>query len=344
MSLKLYRSAGLAACLIPLTLSLMCLGCSTRASENIRVHLTTSTGILYGTQLALTSNVPQPVVLIIAGSGPTDRNGNSASGVELNNSLKLLAEGLANCGIASIRYDKRGVGESASAAPKEADLRFETYVKDAALWIQQLQTNPRFSSVAVIGHSEGSLIGMLAAKRTGANTFVSIAGPARTASVILRDQLRPKLPGALWQESERILAALEQDNLATAVPPELKGLYRASVQPYLISWFNYTPAQEIKRLTVPVLIVQGTNDIQVPVSEAQALKTAKPDAELKIIKGMNHVLKAVPLDPKQQTASYSDPTLPIMPELVEAINQLIHNSGTRQESNQSLHRDNQDGR
>lgn len=322
-SSKFHRSVGLAAFLIPLTLSLLCLGRPTQASENIGVRLKTSTGTLYGTQLAPTSNAPQPVVLIIAGSGQVDRNGNSTGG-ESSNSLKLLAEELANCGIASIRYDKRGVGESAPAAPREADLRFETYVEDAALWIQQLQANSHFSSVAVMGHSEGSLIGMLAAKRTRANAFVSIAGPAQTASAILRDQLRPKLPDALWQKNERILAALEQGKLATSVPPELDILYRASVQPYLISWFRYTPAQEIKRLTVPVLIVQGTTDIQVPISEAQALKMAKPDAVLKIIEGMNHVLKAVPPDAKQQTASYSDPTLPIAPKLVEVINQFIH--------------------
>jgi uncharacterized protein len=130
------------------------------------------------------------------------------------------------------------------------------------------------------------------------------------------------LPDALWQQSEQILTALEQGNAVTSVPPELNTLYRSSVQPYLISWC-YTPDREIRHLTVPVLIVQGTTDLQVSVSEAQALKIAKPDAELRIIEGMNHVLKAVPLDPKQQNASYSEPTLPVVPELVEGISQFI---------------------
>lgn len=296
---------------------------TTQSSKSVEIQITTSTGILYGTQIIPTSNVPEPVVLIIAGSGPTDRDGNNPLAGQ-NNSLRILAEGLADRGIASIRYDKRGIGESSAAGTKEVDLRFDTYVEDAALWIQQLQADSRFSSVTTIGHSEGSLIGMLATQKTGANALVSIAGPARTASQVLRDQLRPKLPDVLWQQSEQILAALEQDNTVTSVPPELNTLYRSSVQPYLISWFRYTPAQEIKRLTVPVLIVQGTTDIQVPVSEAQALKMAKPDAELRIIEGMNHVFKAVPLDPKQQNASYSEPTLPVVPELVEGISQFIH--------------------
>ncbi|MDS3862449.1 alpha/beta fold hydrolase [Thermosynechococcaceae cyanobacterium BACA0444] len=331
------RSVGSFICLIALPFWLLFLGHMTQSSKSVEVQITTSTGTLYGTQIIPASNVPEPGVLIIAGSGPTDRNGNNPLAGQ-NNSLKLLAEGLAGHGIAAIRYDKRGIGESSVAGTKEVDLRFDTYVEDAALWIQQLQADSRFSSVTVIGHSEGSLIGMLATQKTGADAFISIAGSAQTASQVLRDQLRPRLPEALWQQSEQILAALEQGNTVTSVPPELNTLYRSSVQPYLISWFRYTPAQEIRRLTVPVLIVQGTTDIQVSVREAQALKMAKPDAELRIIEGMNHVLKAVPLDPEQQNASYSEPTLPVVPELVDGISQFIHSNRMRRESNQLLHR------
>ena len=337
MSPNSRRSVSLVACLIALPLSLLSMDYTTQASTPVEVHITTLTGTLHGTQIIPASNVPEPAVLIIAGSGPTDRNGNSSLSGQ-NDSLKQLAEGLADHGIASIRYDKRGIGESADAGPEEADLRFDTYVEDAALWIQQLQADSRFSSITVIGHSEGSLIGMLVTQKTEADAFVSIAGIAQTASQVLRDQLRPSLPDALWQQNEQILAALEQGNIVTSVPPELNALYRSSVQPYLISWFRYTPAQEIRRLTVPVLIVQGTTDIQVPVSEAQALKMAKPDAELRIIEGMNHVLKAVSLDPEQQNSSYSDPTLPVVSELVEGISQFIHTGEMRRESNQSLQR------
>ena len=306
-------------------------------STSVGVHLMTSTGTLYGTQIIPTSHLPTPVVLIIAGSGPTDRNGNGPLAGE-NNSLKQLAEGLADHGIASIRYDKRGIGESSAAGPEEVDLRFDTYADDAALWIQQLQVDARFSSVTVIGHSEGSLIGILATQKTEADAFVSIAGPAQSASAILRRQLQSRLPDPLWQQSEQILVALEQGNPVISVPLELNMLYRASVQPYLISWFRYTPVQEITHLTIPVLIVQGTTDIQVPVSEAQALKMAKPGAELRMIEGMNHVLKAVSLDPEQQNASYSDPTLPVVPELVEGISHFIHAHERLCESKQSLHR------
>ncbi|MEA5389934.1 alpha/beta fold hydrolase [Cyanobium gracile UHCC 0139] len=205
-------------------------GTMTNPSKSAGVHLMTFTGTLYGTQIFPTSHLPTPVVLIIAGSGPTDRNGNGPLAGE-NNSLKQLAEGLADHGIASIRYDKRGIGESSAAGPEEVDLRFDTYADDAALWIQRLQLDPRFSSVTVIGHSEGSLIGMLATSKVEADAFVSIAGPAQAASKILRKQLQSRLPDPLWLQSEQILVALEQGNPVISVPLELHMLFRASVQP-----------------------------------------------------------------------------------------------------------------
>jgi fermentation-respiration switch protein FrsA (DUF1100 family) len=160
---------------------------------------------------------------------------------------------------------------------------------------------------------------MRAARVGGASSFVSLAGVGRVASVVIRGQLRPQLPPALWTESERILAALEAGRTADSVPPELVALYRPSVQPYLISWFAYDPAKEIAQLRVPVLIAQGTTDIQVGVADAEALKAAKPDAELLIVDGMNHILKLVPSDPARQQASYSDPALPVAPQLIERI-------------------------
>jgi pimeloyl-ACP methyl ester carboxylesterase len=153
------------------------------------VDIATPGGSVYGSLLLPPGAGPHPVALIIAGSGPTDRNGNSPLLPGQNNSLRLLAEGLAERGIASVRYDKRGIAASAASAPREIDLRFDTYVDDAVAWIRKLQADPRFSSVSVVGHSEGSLIGMRAAGLTNATAFVSIAGIARRAPDVLRDQL-----------------------------------------------------------------------------------------------------------------------------------------------------------
>jgi pimeloyl-ACP methyl ester carboxylesterase len=258
-------------------------------------------------------------VLLISGSGPTDRDGNSKLLGGANNSLKLLAEALADNGIASVRYDKRGVAASAAAGTSEADLRFEQYVDDAAAWVARLKGDKRFSRVTVVGHSEGSLIGMLAAKKAGADAFVSIAGIARAADAVLRDQLKGKLPPALAEENERVLTSLAAGKAVPDADPKLASLYRPSVQPYLISWMRYKPAEVVKSIGMPVLIVQGTNDIQVGVDEARALNAAASGSRLVLVEGMNHVFKITPSDPAAQRASYSDPTLPVAKPLVDAI-------------------------
>lgn len=283
------------------------------------ISLDTSHGKIHGSLLVPASGKKVPVVLIIAGSGPTDRDGNSVGVQGTNDSLKLLAASLAEAGFASVRYDKRGVGASKEAAVRESDLRLETYVDDAAAWIDVLAADRRFSGVAVVGHSEGSLIGMLAVKGRPASAFVSIAGIAQAASSIMRRQLRRKLPLDLAERNESILASLEQGQSVKELPAELATLYRPSVQPYLISWFRYVPAHEIRALGIPCLILQGDKDIQVPVSEATALHAAKPDATLQILHGMNHVLKLVSTENAQQIASYGDPTLPIAPELSKSL-------------------------
>jgi uncharacterized protein len=292
------------------------------SEENVR--LDTGSGTLEGTLLAPRTDKAVPVAVLVAGSGPTDRDGNSAVGGGLrNDSLRLLAQGLAQQGIATLRYDKRGVGASRAAAPLERDLRFDHYVDDAAAWVKRLAADRRFQAVGLVGHSEGALISMLAAARAPAAWLVSLASPAVGAAELLRQQLRGRLPPALAQESDRILASLLEGKLAAGVPPELNVLYRDSVQPYLISWFPKVPADELAKLTIPRLIVQGTTDAQVPLEQAQRLKAACGPCELAIVEGMNHVLKPVSSNPAAQAASHSDPTLPLAPGLTEAITTFI---------------------
>ncbi len=291
------------------------------------ITLDTPTGQLAGT-LELPAGADKPrVALLIAGSGPTDRDGNSSLIPGRNDSLKLLAAGLADAGIATVRYDKRGIGGSHAAGSAESALRFEMFVDDAAAWIARLKADPRFASVAVIGHSEGSLIGMLAARQADAAAFVSIAGIADGASTLMRKQLEGKLPPELEKESERILVSLESGVVVDPVPPALATLFRPSVQPYLISWFKYVPAQRIAELTMPVLVVQGNTDIQVDVVQANRLHGARPGAKLAIIPGMNHVFKHVRAVPELQVASYGDPSLPVSPLLVKSIADFLQQGG-----------------
>jgi pimeloyl-ACP methyl ester carboxylesterase len=293
------------------------------------ITLTTPTGDLHGTLLVPQTTAPPNVVLIIAGSGPTDRDGNSVGAAGRNDALKMLAEALLARGIASVRYDKRGVAASAPAAPSESDLRFDTYVEDAAAWLHMLVADPRFSEVAVAGHSEGALIGTLAAQQVAIDRVISIAGAGRPAGEVLLEQLERQLTGSLLDASRAIIASLNAGNIYPNPPSALSSLFRPSVQPYLISWFRYDPAAELAKLTVPVLIVQGTTDIQVAVIDAQRLAAAKPAAPLVIINGMNHVLKDVPDDLEAQARSYTDPTLPIDATLPNVIGTFIEHKARR---------------
>lgn len=263
--------------------------------------------------------LPVPAVLLIAGSGPTDRDGNSAGLPGKNDSLKMIAVGLAGKGIASLRYDKRGIGESRAAAASESDLRFENYVDDAVMFCNLLKADRRFRGVVVVGHSEGSLIGMIAAKRCGAAGFVSLSGAGRPAVEILRIQLADKLPPELAEKSEAVLRALEAGKTTPDPPAELAALYRPSVQPYLISWFKYDPSKEIAALSAPVLIVQGSTDIQTSVDDAKRLAAANRKSKLLVIDGMNHVLKMVSGNLEKQLPSYSDPALPLAEALLPAL-------------------------
>jgi len=277
-------------------------------------------GAISGTLLVPDAKEPVPVVLLIAGSGPTDRDGNNPA--MHNDALKMLATDFAMNGIASLRYDKRGIAESASAATKESDLRFETYIDDAVAWCNQLHEK-RFSGVVIAGHSEGSLIGMVAAKKCGAAGFISLEGAGFPAADILRTQLKTRLPEDLNAKSEAILKSLEAGKTVDDTPPQLAALYRPSVQPYLISWFRYDPAKEIAALKVPVLIVQGTTDVQVSMDDAKRLAAANPKAKLVTIEGMNHILKMVSGDLKAQIPSYGDPKLQLSEKLTPELVQFV---------------------
>ncbi len=293
-------------------------GFAAQAAEQA-VVLETETGAIKGTLTLPSATSQVPLVLLIAGSGPTDRDGNAPVDAGRNDSLKMLASALAERGIASVRYDKRGVAASSTAGPAESDLRFDNYVEDAASWVKKLEKDSRFQGIAVLGHSEGSLIGMLASQRSAAQAFISVAGQAEKAPAVLRRQLQGRLPPDLAQKNEEILKALESGGTVSDVPPLLLALYRQSVQPYLISWFRYSPTTEVGKLRIPCLLVQGGTDIQVGVTGARALHAANSGCALKVIDGMNHVLKRVPPDQQKQIASYGDQSLPLDPDFVTTL-------------------------
>jgi fermentation-respiration switch protein FrsA (DUF1100 family) len=292
------------------------------------VALDTGTGVLAGTLLVPAGNGPFPVALIIAGSGPTDRNGNSPMIPGHNNSLRQLARGLAAAGVASLRYDKRGVAFSMAAGLSEKDLRFDGAIDDARRWCRLLQADPRFSSLTVVGHSEGSQVGANAAWLAAADGFVSVAGPGRPILDVLREQLGRQLPVRSRVKAEEIMSSLEKGRLVEDPPPEMTILFRTSVQPYLISWQKYDPPVDVARFDGPVTIIQGTTDIQVSVHDAELLAEARPSARLVLLEGINHVLKPVAdMNPVVQQVSYSDSTLQVSPEAVAAVIDLCAEAG-----------------
>lgn len=284
------------------------------------ISLDTGSGELFGTLVLPKSDAPVPVVLMISGSGPTDRDGNNTDGGR-NDSMKRLAKILAKHNIASVRYDKRGVAASLAATPDERNLSIESYVADAVAWGQKLKADTRLGPLILMGHSEGALVASLAAQQAGAAAVISIAGTGRPVDQVIREQLQYRLPPSLLQRSEQLIESLKAGHTDDNVPPALNVVFRPSVQPYLISLFRQDPAAAFGKLQVPALIIQGRHDIQVGVGDAELLHTAKPDAELALIDGMNHVMRIVPNDIKRQMASYRDPQLPLASELS---NRILH--------------------
>ena len=282
------------------------------------ITLNTTTGALYGTLLLPKSKAPVPVVLIIAGSGPTDRDGNNPDGGR-NDSMKRLALILAKNNIASVRYDKRGVAASKPATPDERNLSIESYAADAQAWGQKLKTDPRLGQLILLGHSEGALVASLAAEKAGAAAVISVAGTGRPVDVVLREQLHDRLPPPMLQRANQLIDEIKAGKTDNDVPAELEVVFRPSVQPYLISLFRQDPAAAFGNLRVPALIIQGKHDIQVGVGDAQLLKEAKPDAQLALIDGMNHVLRIVPMDMDRQLESYKNPKLPLATEVSRQI-------------------------
>jgi len=287
------------------------------------ISLKTVAGVISGTlTMPEDASGKIPVVLIIAGSGPTDRNGNSPQLQLRTNAYLELAEGLGKNGIASVRYDKRMVGAS-QTGNKESDLRFEDYVDDAVGLIQMLSSDERFSKVIVLGHSEGSLVGMLACHDEPIKGYISIAGAGERADKILTEQMKSKSE-TQQQHFKALLDTLKKGKTIDNIDPGLWFIARPTIQKYLMSWCRYDPQHEIKAVKVPALIIQGTTDLQVSTTNAEKLKKGKSDAQLVIIPNMNHIMKEAPADHDQNLATYNNPDLPLKTELVSDIVKFIN--------------------
>jgi len=267
---------------------------------------------LYG-DLYKTSN-KETVVLLIAGSGPTNRNGNTL-GTAGSNSFKHLAESLSQNNYSVFTYDKRVV-YSIKNQQEIPSFDFQHGIDDAQTIIQYLKNTLGYKNIIVAGHSEGSLVGMSASKKDVA-AFISLAGAGNSIDVILKEQLNKQAP-MLNNDTNKILTQLKEGKIVKEINPMLQSLFGEQNQPFLIDWISRNPQTEIAKLNIPILIINGIKDLQVGQKEAELLHKANPKSSMVIIEKMNHVFKEVEND-QQNMDSYNKPELPIHKDLVPTI-------------------------
>lgn len=299
-----------------LSMLLVCAFCFGQIREEISIN-----ELISGTLLYTNKKNNENLIVIIAGSGPTDRDGNQTN--LKNNSLKFLAEGIVNHKNDVFTFDKRFFAQIKSGKFDEKTLLFTDMIVDVENIVTYYKDKKKYKKIIIAGHSEGSLVGMLASKKN-VNAFISLAGAGKPANEIIEEQIAKQAPTML-PEIKEIFIKLKKGETFENKNPMLASLFRESVQPYLISWIKYNPQTEIQKLNIPILIVNGTKDIQVGVADANLLKLAKPDAEIQIIENINHVLKEIIGDQNENMASYTNPNLPVSKIVLEKVNNFINN-------------------
>jgi len=278
-------------------------------------------GPLRGTMLA-PAGTPRAVVLILPGSGPTDRDGNSAAGVRAA-PYRLLAEGLAARGIATIRADKRGIRGSFTAGSANA-ATIPDYAADTRQWARVARELTGARCVWLLGHSEGGLVALVAGQNPeDLCGLILVSAGGRPIGTVMREQLRANPANApLLDQAMAAIDALEAGRHVdvTGMDQRLLPLFAPPLQDSMITLFSFDPAPLIAAVRQPVLIVQGLRDLHVGEGDARRLAEANPAARLVLLPGVNHVLKAVASDDRAANiATYVDPALPLAPGIVEAI-------------------------
>ena len=282
---------------------------STAISEEIKIN-----PFVEGTLLKPAGIEKPPLVIMIQGSGPTDRNGNQP--FMKNDSFKKLANQLAQQGIATFRYDKR-ISRMSQLNLKEEEMRFDDFVIDAKAAIDYFEESPDFSKTIVLGHSQGSLVAMLASNGK-ADALISIAGAAEPIDSIIVQQITTQMPH-LEESVKETFNEIRENGSTTNYNPLLQSIFRPSVQPFIASWMIYNPKEELSKLEIPVLVINGTKDLQVGPAEAEKLADANPQAELVLLEGMNHIFRKIEGSELENSKSYNEPGLPLHPQLVSTI-------------------------
>ena len=262
----------------------------------------------------------QPLIVFVHGSGNIDRNGNQ-QGIKSNaNYIKQLSDSLTQRGLAFFRYDKR-TSNVKNIAKIMNELSFKAFSEDVKIVVDSLKKDKRFSSIHLVGHSQGSLVAMMAIDED-IDSYISIAGVASSIDKTIVEQVRKQNGDSLSNIVVSHFKELRETDSIANVNPLLMSLFNKPTQPFLKEWMSYEPAEEIKNIDIPMLIINGDKDIQVAVEDAEALHKANPKSELVILKNMNHVLKTIEND-GDNMSSYATPDFPLSIELVEVIADFI---------------------
>ena len=259
------------------------------------------------------------LAIIIPGSGPTDRDGNQ--NFMKNNSLKFLAQDLVKNNIASYRYDKRALTmlKKGATEKKIKQIRFDDFVDDTRKVIAYFRDRDLYDNIFIIGHSQGSLVGMLAATKN-VDGFISIAGAGNTIDNVILEQIEKMGAHKLVESAKNSFEIMRKGKTDKNFNPALANIFNLDTQPFMMNWMTYSPTKEIKKLNIPILIINGSNDIQVSIEEAKLLNENCKNAKLVLIENMNHVFKIVKSNDQQEnTKTYNMPLLKNDPKLSEAI-------------------------
>jgi pimeloyl-ACP methyl ester carboxylesterase len=313
------KRAGSAAAFVLLGLLLSLVPISSDAMST-EITLSTGSGQLVGTmEIPQPAPGPLPVVLIVPSSGPTDRDGNDPQGASTN-TYRMLADALALNGIASVRYDKRGIGESRDAL--QSAPTYAMFVDDVSAWVHALRSDSRLSTVVLAGVDDGSQVALLAAAQAHVDGVISIAGAGRPVGERLLSQIRAQGPSEayLLRFAQVAIADLRAGRSPPNLPPELASLFTPALNTYWSQVLNVDPAAAARAAKAPLAILQGDADVEVSVQDAKRLAQARPDASLSILPHMTHTLKDASADTRAASlATYNNPTLPIDQGVVHAV-------------------------
>ena len=166
------------------------------------------------------------------------------------------------------------------------------------------------------------MCGMCIDAKDNADGFISLAGAGQNIGDVIVDQVTNMAP-KLGEEAQKVVDKLKKGETTTEYPQALASVFSIDIQPFMINWMQYNPTEIISELKIPILIVNGTKDLQVSEEEAQLLKDANEAAELKIIENMNHVFFEIKGDDLENSKSYNEAFRLISPELIESIVEFI---------------------